>query len=130
MRCELCVHYTGGTVSDDFRIKLAKHIDNVYSSVDAEPDSPGLADKPSEIPTCPGCGNQEPGKSHPCGDNYTCDPMKCAVKKGLKKCLDCDKFGNSCMPHAGYRQLEPKKSISHEDVTWAILPYVHEQYGN
>jgi len=112
-RCDLCVHYTSGSNSKEFRALLKKHVGRVYRW---EPDAP--------VPPCHGC-NQGGlnGKSD-------CPQIKCAAQKGLKKCQDCPKYLGECSPGVGYTcGIEPR-SISVEDVTWAILPYVSGQYGN
>jgi len=117
-RCDLCPHYMGLDVA--LHEKLVRHCDNVYSG-----------GKASEWPSiCPGCGEQAPGKPHPCMGGDSCWQLKCAAKKGLEKCQDCPKYTGECSPGVGYNcGIEPR-SISAEDVTWAILPYISGQYGN
>ena len=111
-RCDLCQHYAGGANSEEFRAKLIEHVAHVYG----EPGGP--------IPPCQGCYHGGfSGKSD-------CPQIKCAAKKGLEKCQDCPKYTVECSPGVGYNcGIEPR-SISAEDVTWAILPYISEQYGN
>ena len=76
------------------------------------------------VPACQGCAS---GGLNGKGD---CPQLKCAAKKGLEKCQDCPKYIGECSPGVGYNcGIEPR-SISAEDVTWAILPYVEDQYGN
>ena len=112
-RCDLCVHYTGGSNSEDFRAKLKEHVGHVYRW---NPDY--------VVPPCLGCENGGlDGKAD-------CWQLKCVAKKGLEKCQDCPKYVGECSPGVGYNcGIEPR-SISAEDVTWAILPYISDQYGN
>jgi hypothetical protein len=111
-RCDLCQHYIGGSNSGEFRAQLQEHVRRVYGG---NPDEP--------VPPCLGCDSGGlNGKSD-------CPQMKCAAKKGLEKCQDCKKY-NACKPQVGYRNGIEPRSISAEDVTWAILPYVDGQYGN
>lgn len=108
-RCDLCIHYTGDTISEDFRKKLVKHSDNVYGVYDCSM-------------RCSGCNTEG---CH-CNDKDICTPLKCAFQKGLTACTDCNEY--PCLEStAGYNKLEAR-CISAEDVTWAILPYVPYQY--
>jgi len=117
-RCDLCPHYTGAGGAP--REKLVRHCNHVY-----------CGGKTGEWPDiCPGCGEQAPGKPHPCMGGDSCWQLNCAAKKGLEKCQDCPKYTVECSPGVGYNcGIEPR-SISAEDVTWAILPYISGQYGN
>lgn len=118
MRCDLCVHYTGGTIRKEQKKELQERIARVYGgSGDGDWDS------------CPGCGEQIAGQPHPCMKGDSCNPLQCAAEKGLARCQECSDF-NDCMPEVGYPAKIEARSISADDVTWAILPYVHEQYGN
>ncbi len=111
-RCDLCIHYAD--MSDDFRSMIELHLNNVYGS--------GWSAR------CPGCGVQEVGKAHPCMGGDWCEELKCAAEKGLFACVECEKYPCD-KATAGYKGLEPR-SISADDVTWAILPYVPYQYEN
>jgi len=114
-RCDLCVHYTGSTVSDELRAKIAEHIRRVYT-----PDQPRDETKKAEG-NCNGCGKKGFGES--------CPQKECAAEKNVGRCLDCPEY-DCGKATAGIRgKIEPK-SISADDVTWAILPYVPGQYGN
>ncbi|MCL2299158.1 MAG: DUF3795 domain-containing protein [Firmicutes bacterium] len=112
-RCDLCVHYTGGSNSEEFRAMLKEHVGRVYRW---KPDA--------SVPPCLGCDHGGlNGKSD-------CPQIKCAAQKGLEKCQDCPEYTNECSPGVGYTcGIEPR-SISAKDVTWAILPYISDQYGN
>ena len=111
-RCDLCVHYVGGVASEDFRKKLHNHVIRVYGW---NPDD--------SVPPCNGCstGGLE-GK-------YDCDQRKCAKDKGVPRCVDCSEY-NCGKATVGWPPVIEAKSISADDVTWAILPYVEGQYGN
>jgi len=111
-RCDLCVHFTGDTISESFRTELEERVRRVYSlNYDAE------------FPPCNGCSNGG------ITEKFDCDPQKCAIKKGFPRCIDCIEF-TSCKPQAGLTGKIESKSILADDITWAILPYVHKQYGN
>lgn len=115
-RCDLCVHYTGGTISEEFRAELKERLERVYKS----------GDWGENMMLCPGCRDNH----FPNWDGDPCSPKKCATKNSVARCIDCGEFSN-CKPQAGLRgKIEPNRSILADDVTWAILPYVHEQYGN
>jgi hypothetical protein len=106
-RCDLCIHYSGDSISDDFRKELCERLTRVYQCDDWSM-------------RCPGCYNK--------AEDNLCDQLKCAKAKGINRCLDCKEYhcSNSPVVHS---KIEAK-SILADDVTWAILPYVHHQYGN
>jgi hypothetical protein len=106
-RRDLCIHYSGGTISDEFREELTERLSRVYPIDDWSM-------------RCPGCYNKP--------ENNLCEQLKCAKTKGIDKCLDCEEYHCSISPVVSSK-IEPK-SILADDVTWAILPYVHNQYGN
>lgn len=106
-RCDLCIHYSGGTISEEFRKELRERLTRVYKTDDWNM-------------RCPGCYNKP--------EDDLCDQMKCAKIKGVNKCLDCKEYHCAISPVVNCK-IEAK-SISAEDVTWAVLPYVHNQYGN
>lgn len=118
MRCDLCVHYSGGTISKEFKQELQERIARVYGG-----------DPSFEWDSCPGCFKQTVGKPHPCMQNEACKPLLCAYDKGIENCHECIIF-KACNPEVGYPPKIEAKSISADDVTFAILPYVHKQYGN
>ena len=107
-RCDLCIHFTGGTISEEFRKELEERLTRVYNNSDWSL-------------RCSGCGT--PG----CHANL-CDQLKCAIEKGCTTCVSCKQYPCSSAT-AGYAELGAK-SILAKDVTWAILPYVPYQYGN
>ncbi|MCE5236576.1 MAG: DUF3788 family protein [Clostridiaceae bacterium] len=111
-RCDLCVHYTGGTVNEAFRKELQERVRRVYG---LSPDE--------EFPPCKGCSNGGiTGK-------FDCDPIKCAKDKGAPRCMDCAEY-DCGKASAGRKAAIEARSISADDITWAILPYVDNQYGN
>jgi hypothetical protein len=107
-RCDLCVHYSGGTISDEFRKELEERLTRVYDNSDWSM-------------RCSGCGTSG------CHTEL-CDQQKCAMENGYDACVACRKYPCSDAT-VGYAQLGVK-SILADDVTWAILPYVANQYGN
>ena len=111
-RCDLCVHFVGGTASEEFRKKLHKHVCRVYGWNPYD-----------EVQTCKGCfhGGYD-GK-------FGCDQRKCAKDKGVPRCVDCGEYACG-RATAGWPPIIEARSISADDVTYAILPFVASQYGN
>ena len=111
-RCDLCVHYTGDTISEEFRPELQERVRRVYGM---DPDD--------AFPPCNGCA------SGGIDGNFDCAPIKCAKEKGVARCMDCALYdcGNATV---GLRPAIETRHLSAADVTWAILPYVDGQYGN
>lgn len=108
-RCDLCVHYTG--ISEEFRQMLIPHLNAVY----------GVSFWDMR---CTGC---DTGNCHCYQDGgQLCEPLKCIQEKQLDTCFSCASYPCK-QATVGYRQLE-HKSITADDVTWAILPYVPNQY--
>ena len=112
MRCDLCIHYTGGTVSEEFRAELKERFTRVYGGVYCEEGS-------TEMMLCPG------GTVKDCGD---CKELTCAKQKGFTACTDCADF--PCGVCGIVRSEIAARSMAADDVTGAILPYVDGQYGN
>jgi hypothetical protein len=106
-RCDLCVYYSGGTFSEEFRKDLCERFTRVYHVDDFNP-------------CCPGCYVKS--------ETEACEPLKCAKTKGLDKCHDCRAEHCTVSPVVSFL-IEPK-SILADDITWAVLPYIHEQCGN
>ena len=107
-RCDMCIHYTGGTISEELRKELGERLTRVYDITDWSMRCSGCS--------TPGC--------------YTklCDPLKCAQERGQTDCASCVEYPCASAT-AGYARLEPRHILA-DDVTWAILPYVPYQYGN
>ena len=103
-RCDLCIHYSNSTFTNDFHKNLAKRIGRLYDH------------EPNYDRSCPG------------GYDGGCGKKECTESKGLEGCPDCENFpcGNSGLVSCGIEA----KSTSSDDITWAILPYVDGQYGN
>ncbi|MDR2569518.1 MAG: DUF3788 family protein [Oscillospiraceae bacterium] len=117
-RCDLCVHYSGASFSEEFRAELKQRIIRVYAN--------GVGDGGywgDDMKFCDGCHTGGIDK------DYGCEALKCAKEYGFDKCHDC--YKNPCdKSTAGWKPKIEMKHILAEDVTWAILPYVYEQYGN
>jgi hypothetical protein len=109
-RCDLCIHFSGGTISDEFRKELEERLIRVWNINDWSM-------------RCSGCGTSG------CHTNdRLCDQLKCAKEKGCDACVSCEEYPCSNATVASSK-IEAK-SILADDVTWAILPFVPKQYGN
>lgn len=120
-RCDLCVHYNGGTISEELREEMKERLIRVYAG--------GVGDGGywgDDMEFCDGCHTGGLDKS------YSCESLKCAAKNHVDKCQNCTK--NPCdKAHRLCQGLKPEihtNTIAADDVTWAILPYVYMQYGN
>ncbi len=120
-RCDMCVHYTGGTISEELRSELKERLIRVYAG--------GVGDGGywgDDMMLCDGCHTGGLDKS------FSCDSLKCAAENGVDRCQDCHK--NPCdKAHHLYQGMKPKihtDTIMADDVTLIILPYVYGQYGN
>ena len=109
-RCDLCVHYVA--VKEELRKKMHGHICNVYGWTPTD-----------EIPLCNGCSNGG------LDGDFDCDQIKCAKDKGVPRCIDCNEYACD-KATVGWKPAIEIRSISADDVTWAILPFVEGQYGN
>ena len=120
-RCDMCVHYNGGTISEELRAELKERLIRVYAG-----GSDDMGYWGDDMKLCDGCHTGGLDKS------YNCDSLKCAVENGVDKCQNCRK--NPCEKAYNLCQgLKPEihtKTITADDVTRVILPYVYEQYGN
>jgi len=105
-RCDLCIHYTSGTISEAFRKELEERLTRVYDNTDWSM-------------RCSGCGTSG---CHA----QSCEKQQCAKENGAEACVSCGKYPCADAT-AGYADLGAK-SLLGEDVTWAILPYVPNQY--
>jgi hypothetical protein len=120
-RCDLCVHYNGGTISDELREDLKKRLIRVYAGGVGDGGHWG-----DDMKLCDGCHTGGLDKS------FSCDSMKCAAENGADRCQSCQKYPCD-KAHSMYQGLKPEihtMTITADDVTWAILPYVPGQYGN
>lgn len=109
-RCDLCIHYTGGTISDEFRKELEERLTRVWNNSDWSM-------------RCSGCGT---AGCHT--KDELCDPLKCAKAKGHDACVACAEY--PCANATAASSKIEAKTVLADDVTWAILPYVPKQYGN
>ena len=114
-RCDLCLHYDGGTISEEFRMDLIERINHVYGS------NKTVEETRKVLNLCNGCGKPGFGEG--------CPQRDCAARKGVGKCLNCPEY-DCGKATVGYRCGIEARSISAADVTWAILPYIEGQYGN
>ena len=111
-RCDLCVHYTGETIGDEFRKELEERVRRVYNLASDE-----------KFPPCNGCYNKDIDKEN------ECEQKKCARDRGVAQCMDCLIY--PCKnATVGLKGTITPKNTEAGDVTWAILPYVPFQYGN
>lgn len=111
-RCDLCIHYIKSTANKELLKKSHKHICRLYGW---SPDD--------EVPPCNGCPHGGiDGK-------FDCDQKKCAKNKNVSRCMDCVEYACD-KATVGWKPVIEARSISADDVTWAILPYVENQYGN
>ncbi len=120
-RCDLCVHYAGGTITEEFREELKKRLIRVYAG--------GVGDGGywgDDMKLCDGCHTGGLSKE------FNCDSLKCAAEHKVDKCQNCRK--NPCdKAHHLYQGLKPEihtNTIAADDITWTILPYVYGQYEN
>lgn len=107
-RCDLCIRFS--EMDEELRSRVVDHLIDVYNVNDWSM-------------RCSGCGTD--------GCYVTddeCKTLKCAYENNLVACVDCRDYPCS-ESTAGYKILE-LKTISADDVTWGILPYVPYQYGN
>jgi hypothetical protein len=107
-RCDLCIHFSGGAIIEEFREEVEERLTRVYNNADW-------------TMRCSGCGTLG------CHTKL-CDQLKCAIEKGCDSCVSCKQYPCS-KATVGYAKLEAK-SIFADDITWAILPFVPYQYGN
>jgi hypothetical protein len=116
-RCDLCLHFTGNSFTEKFRIEIRKLIEQAYN---VEPKE-GEDDLPPKL--CDGCHKGGLDK------DFDCYQIKCAVQNGFDKCVNCNKYPCE-KSHAGLRPEIHTRTILAEGVTWGILPFVHKQYCN
>lgn len=104
-RCDMCIHYK--KLDDELRAAMEPRFTHVY----------GISDWSMR---CGGCGEPDcyckPG---------SCDQLVCAQEKNLSRCLDCAQYPCE-KATVGYQEIEAR-SISADDVTCAVLPYLPAQ---
>ncbi|MCL2079629.1 MAG: DUF3788 domain-containing protein [Oscillospiraceae bacterium] len=106
-RCDLCIHYKGKTsfTAEEKEWRLACH-KAVYGDISWEENCDGC-----HFPDC------------------TVESADCRKAKGIEKCWACDNY-STCLKTAGWPPEIHTRTITADQVTWAILPYVKGQYGN
>ena len=106
-RCDLCVHYRGKTfiTAAEREYILACHT-AVYGGSVWEKNCDGC-----HFPDC------------------TAESADCKKAKGMNHCRDCANF-LTCLKTAGWPPEIHTRTITADQVTYAILPYVKGQYGN
>ena len=119
-RCDLCVHYTGGTIDEPLRAELKARLMRVY-----EPGAERSMYWGEDMALCPGCAQGGIG-----GAQEPCAQKLCAAEHGAATCTACAAYPcqNATVGYKG--GIDASRSICAQDVTWAILPYVEGQYGN
>lgn len=106
-RCDLCVHYKGRTTFSADEIEYARECCSaVYGVSDWEKN-------------CDGCH----------WPDCTVESAYCRKGKGIDKCSACGNY-SSCTKTAGCPPKIHTRTITADQVTYAILPYVKGQYGN
>ena len=118
-RCDLCVHYKESTFSDEFRKEIQQRLIRVYNP----PDSGDAGYWGDDMEFCDGCDAGGLDGKHDCVQ------MKCASARKINKCTECSEYPCENAT-AGWSPKIEMKHILADDVTWAILPYVDNQYGN
>ena len=109
-RCDLCIHYKGETSINDEQMEYAwTQIKQLYGG-----DGERRID-------CDGCGCKK-----------TCEHRVCLQGDGKieSKCATCEKSNNCKNTTVGWAPEIHTRTITANQVTWAILPYVVGQYGN
>ena len=108
-RCDLCIHNKGKTSFSSEEMEYARAcISSVYTV--------SISDLPIN---CNGCHFPD----------CTAESANCRKGKGLDKCWACENY-SSCLKTAGWPPEIHTRTITADQVTFAILPYVKGQYGN
>jgi len=106
-RCDLCVHYKGKTSFSAEEMEYARECCSaVY----------GVGDW---VKNCEGCHFPD----------CTVKSAHCRKRKGIDKCWGCENYP-ICTKTAGWPPEIHMHTITADQVTYAILPYVKGQYGN
>ena len=118
-RCDLCVHYTGGTIDDETRADLKIRMNRIY---DPEGKSGYWGEN---MDLCGGCASTE---NMVCTDEFFCEKRKCIANKNVEACAGCAEYPCYNESTHDFSKIH-LRNISAEDVTKVILPYVPGQYG-
>jgi len=108
-RCDLCIHNKGKI---SLSVEEMAYARACVSSVYTVPVSDLLIN-------CDGCHFPD----------CTVESANCRKGKGIEKCWACDNYP-TCKKTAGWPPEIHTRTITADEVTWAILPYVKGQYGN
>jgi len=108
-RCDLCIHNKGKT---SFSTEEMEYARACVSTVYTVP----ISDLPIN---CDGCHFPD----------CTVASADCRKGKGTDKCWDCENY-STCLKTAGWPPEIHTRTITADQVTYAILPYVKGQYGN
>lgn len=106
-RCDLCIHYKGKTPFSDEETEYRKKCHTAVYDIE-QWDA-----------WCDGC--QFP--------DCDVESSHCRKEKGIDKCWTCSNY-STCLKTAGWPREIHTRKITADEVTWAILPYVKDQYGN
>lgn len=106
-RCDLCIHYKGKTSFTAEEVEFRKKCHIKLYDVEEWPLN------------CDGCHFP----------NCNVESTDCRKAKGADKCWACENF-KTCLKTAGFPPYIHHQTITADEVTWAILPYVKGQYGN
>ena len=106
-RCDLCIHYKGkSSIGTKERVFILACHKAVYGDYTWELNCNGC-----HFPDC------------------TAESAECRKGKNIEKCWACENF-STCLKTAGWPPEIHTRTITADQVTWAILPYVKGQYGN
>ena len=106
-RCDLCVHYRGQATFTAEEMDYARECCSaVYGAGEWEKNCDGC-----HFPDC------------------TALSADCRKGKDIENCRDCENY-HVCLKTAGWPPKIHLRTISADQVTYAILPYVKGQYGN
>ena len=108
-RCDLCIHNKSKT---SFSAEEMEYARACVSSVYTVP----ISDLPIN---CDGCHFPD----------CTVESADCRKGKGIDKCWGCENYP-TCLKTAGWPPEIHTRTITADQVTYAILPYVKGQYGN
>lgn len=107
-RCDLCIHYNG--MSEERRTEISPLLTRFWDIDDWSM-------------RCSGCFEPDCHAA-----DGSCEPRQCAKSKCVSGCKECKEY--PCI-NAGVADVTAKihtGTVTADEVTWAILPYVAEQY--
>ena len=113
-RCDLCVHFKGQATFIAEEMDYARECCSAVYGIGSWEQS------------CDGC--HFPDCTSPLF-HRTIESATCRKSKELEKCLVCGNY-TTCTKTAGWPPKIHTRTITADQVTYAILPYVKGQYGN